>query len=220
MINNLPSFLDIYEILNYILQGYICTYALLYYKIDEKLGINLTYNVVFIFFVGFIISKIASLLVQKFLSKGSILDNIRYIPYYTDKDQRLKKLNMIKAFCRNTFTTLLLVLCLDIGFLLFASDKVRYLCILVVIFALLTLLYLSYRKQNMYIYKAINLLNSTTSKDINSNYFAFRQIENSNEFTFCPYCNNKNYLKHTTQTDEICYNCGTMYSIKENTGGD
>lgn len=206
----LIKYINRFEIITYCFQGIIFIYYLACNDVLKKfLPQNIIYTIILSYLIGFILSRIGSLIFERFLSRKLDKSNLRYIPITTSKDDMISELNTNKIFIRNLFTTLFFVLVIDSIFNIVFFKSVIHFFVEMGIIVVLIILYLSYKKNFKYLIKRINFLLSTLD---NNKVLVKPQLENK-YYTICPYCQNKNTVGNKCLKFEICYKCGSRYDI-------
>lgn len=206
----LIKFINRFEIITYCFQGFIfISYLEDNDVLKHILPQNTIYTIILAYLIGFILSRIGSLIFEKFLSRKLDKSNLRYVPIATSKNDMVNELNTNKIFIRNLFTTLFVILVIDsiYNIVLFKS----IICLLkdLGIIIVLIILYLSYKKNFKYLMKRINLFLST----LDNNEIMVPRHTEEEHYTICPYCENKNQNNRKKLKFEICYKCGSRYDV-------
>lgn len=149
-----------YHIVNYIVPGYIFT-KVLAYLLDLKIG-NFTDIIIVSYFVGIVISRISSLLMEKVLYKIFKIKSQPYSLYInaSKKDSKIETLtqdlNMYRSFF-SAFVTLSIILILKKIYLLLKIDKTLVMWLLLI--SLSILFAFSYVKQVKFIIERVKNAN-------------------------------------------------------------
>lgn len=146
--------LEEYNIFNYLLPGIIFTYILKYYVGIDVFQKNIIEMAFIYYFIGSIISRIGSILLEPLLIKIKFL---KYVPHsdYVDaskEDKVIEKLSMINNMYRTLCSSLIILIILKIAKVIIEYFKLSQSFISTIIIIIGIILYLfSYRKQTKYI---------------------------------------------------------------------
>jgi len=151
--------LEEYNILNYLLPGVIFTYLLKYYIGIDIFQDNIIELLFIYYFIGSIISRIGSVIMEPILIKCKF---IKYAPYKDynkacEKDKKITQFllanNMYRTICSGAILLLVLKILKEIIEKISISiDLINTILIVLVMF-----LYLfSYRKQTRFIFQRVN----------------------------------------------------------------
>lgn len=155
--------LSTYNIFNYLLPGIVFVALLRQFTSFDLIIDELLIGAFLYYFVGMVISRIGSIIIEPILRKSGIAKFSDYSEFVlaSKKDEKIEMFSEINNMYR-TFTSMLLILILaviydNITFLTTLNDTLK--SIIGLIF--LTLLFLlSYKKQTEYINKRINTQNN------------------------------------------------------------
>lgn len=146
--------LEEYNIFNYLLPGIIFTYLLKYYVGVDIFQENIIEMAFIYYFVGSVISRIGSILLEPFLISRKF---ITYVPHndYVDaskEDKDIEKLSMINNMYRTLCSAFVILIILKIAKVVIECLKLpQYFISTTMIIIGIILYLLSYRKQTKYI---------------------------------------------------------------------
>ena len=146
--------LEEYNIFNYLLPGIIFTYILKYYigvDIFQKNIIEMTF---IYYFIGSVISRIGSILLEPLLIKIKFLRYVSHMDYVdaSKEDEAIEKLSMVNNMYRTLCSSLIILIILKIAKVVIEYFKLSQSFINTTIIMSGIVLYLfSYRKQTKYI---------------------------------------------------------------------
>ncbi|MBD5149985.1 MAG: hypothetical protein HDT18_06355 [Oscillibacter sp.] len=148
--------LDSYKILNNLLPGFI-----LVYLFELSMGIIITQgkvieNLLIYYFVGMIVSRIGSVIVEPLCKKVKLVKYADYGDYVraSKKDKKIDVLSETNNMYRSILAALLIVLIANIGIRILPEIVFNY-SNFVAIVILGALFFISYRKQTNYIAKRV-----------------------------------------------------------------
>lgn len=158
--NELINKISSYNLFNYLLPGAIFTAIfenITPYKIIQT---DLLANAFLMYFIGLVISRIGSLIVEPVFRKFVIFADYKGFISASKKDEKIEILSAANNTYR-TFVALFITMPLIKGYYYFIPNSSNY-DIYVLILFLLTLFVFSYIKQVMYITKRIENANENT----------------------------------------------------------
>jgi hypothetical protein len=155
--NKLVDKIENYKIFNYILPGVVFVILLKYY-----VGINIytenTFALIFIYyFIGLILSRVASIAISPSLEKINIIHKEDYKKYIeaSKYDNKIEDMSGENNMYRNFIATFIALIVVKIVYFL-SKGSINLDIILTIVFVLLTIIFiLAYRKQNNYIIERI-----------------------------------------------------------------
>jgi hypothetical protein len=154
--------LSTYNIFNYLLPGIVFVALLRYFSSFDLIIDEIIIGGFLYYFIGMIISRVGSLLIEPILKKSKIVKFSEYSKFVSasKKDEKIELFSEINNMYR-TFISMMLILILIVIY-----DNISYLVTLdytfkstLVLLALIILFLLSYRKQTEYINKRIEAQN-------------------------------------------------------------
>ena len=153
--------LEQYNIFNYLLPGIVFTYLLKYYVGIDIFQSNVVVMFFIYYFIGSIISRVGSVIIEEFLKKIQFVKFANYKDYVsaTKEDSFIKKLlvdsNMYRTICAG-FLSILVLKSIKVLIDYFNwSQNVIITIILILGFALYLF---SYKKQIKFIYERVNII--------------------------------------------------------------
>lgn len=152
--------IDEYNIFNFILPGVIFTYLLKYYVGIDIFQENVIEMIFIYYFIGSIISRIGSIIIEKILIKFKFIKYASYEDYIkaNEKDKKISQLLTINNMYRTICSGFILLLLLKIVKALFSKFNIPMGILNSILIITIMLLYLfSYRKQTKYIKKRIEI---------------------------------------------------------------
>lgn len=162
--------LEKYNIFNYLLPGIVFTYLLKYYVGIDIFQSNIVGMFFIYYFIGSIISRVGSVIIEEFLKKVKFVKFADYRDYVSasKEDVFIKKLlidsNMYRTICAGFF---LILIVKSIKFLI-NYLKWNQNSIFTIILILGFILYLfSYKKQTKFIYERVNIIKEKRNKTEN-----------------------------------------------------
>lgn len=154
--------LSTYNIFNYLLPGIVFVALLRQYTSFDLIVDELFIGAFLYYFVGLVISRIGSLLIEPILRKSGIVKFSDYSKFVSasKKDEKIELFSEINNMYR-TFISMLLILIFavtyeNIGFIMALNETLKS---IIGLFLLALLFLLSYKKQTEYINKRINANN-------------------------------------------------------------
>lgn len=153
-----------YNILNNILPGTIMVYLIKWIYQIELSANNLVENLFLYYFVGMVVSRVGSVIIEPIAKKAKL---VKYAPYdeFISASKKDEKINILLE-TNNIYRTFLAVLFISL-LLLFHSyiliDKLKMsneTSTTIIFLALLILFASAYRKQTQYIYNRIKKVNN------------------------------------------------------------
>lgn len=151
---------DGYNIFNFILPGVIFTYLLKYYIGIDIFQENIIEMIFIYYFIGSIISRIGSIVIEKILIKCKFIKYALYEDYIkaNEKDKKIGQLLTINNMYRTICSGFILLIILRIIKELFNKWNLSMGILNTILIITIMLLYLfSYRKQTKYIEKRIEI---------------------------------------------------------------
>lgn len=152
--------IDEYNIFNFILPGLIFTYLLKYYVGMDIFQENLIEMIFIYYFIGSIISRIGSIIIEKILIKCKFIKYATYEDYIkaNEKDKKISQLLTINNMYRTICSGFILLFILKIVKVLFSKFNISMGILNTILVINIMLLYLfSYRKQTKYIKRRIEI---------------------------------------------------------------
>ena len=154
--------LSTYNIFNYLVPGIVFVALLRQYTSFDLIVDELFIGAFLYYFIGLVISRIGSLIIEPILRKSGIVKFSEYSKFISasKKDDKIELFSEINNMYR-TFISMLLILIIavtyeNIGFLMTLNETLK--SIIGLLFLALLFL-LSYKKQTKYINKRINAYN-------------------------------------------------------------
>lgn len=152
--------IDDYNIFNFILPGIIFTYLLKNYVGIDIFQKNILEMIFIYYFIGTIISRFGSLIIEKILIKCKFIKYVSYADYLkaVEKDKRIIQLisfnNMYRTICSGCVLLIIFKIAKELLNLWNVSTEVSYIILII----LVMVLYLfSYRKNTKYIKTRIEI---------------------------------------------------------------
>lgn len=146
--------LEEYNIFNYLLPGIIFTYILKYYVGIDVFQKNIIEMAFIYYFIGSVISRIGSILLETFLIKIKFLRYVSHSDYVdaSKEDKVIEKLSMVNNMYRTLCSAFIILIILKIAKAVVEYFKLSQSTISTTIIISGIILYLfSYRKQTKYI---------------------------------------------------------------------
>lgn len=150
--------IDEYNIFNFILPGLIFTYLLKYYVKIDIFQESLIEMIFIYYFIGSIISRVGSVIIEEILIKCKFIEYAPYEDYIkaNEKDKNINKLLTINNMYRTICSGFILLLIIRIIKELFNKCNLPMCVVNTILIITIFLLYLfSYKKQTKYIKKRI-----------------------------------------------------------------
>lgn len=151
--------LDEYNIFNYLLPGVIFTYLLKYYVEIDIFQENIIEMLFIYYFVGSIISRIGSIIVEPILIKCKFIQYASYEAYNKacEEDKKISQFLVANNMYRTFFSGGIVLLVVKIFKEMIEKFNLSIGCINTILIILVMVLYLfSYRKQTSFIFKKVN----------------------------------------------------------------
>lgn len=152
--------IDEYNIFNFILPGIVFTYLLKYYVGIDIFQENIVEMIFIYYFIGSIISRIGSVIIEKILVKCKVIKYASYEDYLKaiEKDKEISKLitfnNMYRTICSGCMLLIILKIAKELFNLWNVSTEVSY---IILIISIMILYMFSYRKHTKYIKTRIEI---------------------------------------------------------------
>lgn len=159
--------LSSYNVFNYLLPGVLFAYALDNVSTYSLTSLNILIGVFIYYFLGLVISRIGSLILDPILKKIGFIKFVSYADFVagTKNDSKIEVLsemnNMYRTLCA---MVLLIVLVKLYDHLTIAFPILIEFTTYIATFALLVLFLFSYRKQTEYIKKRVTINTTSSSK--------------------------------------------------------
>ena len=159
--------LSSYNVFNYLLPGVLFAYALDNVSTYNLTTLNIVIGVFIYYFLGLVISRIGSLILDPMLKK---IGFIKFIPYAdfiagTKTDPKIEVLSEMNNMYRTLGAMVLLIVVIKLyDRLTIKLPTLDEYTTYIATFALLVLFLFSYRKQTEYIKKRVAVSNSTAKK--------------------------------------------------------
>ncbi len=153
--------LEQYNVFNYLLPGIVFTYLLKYYVGIDIFQSNMVVMFFIYYFIGSIISRVGSVILEEFLKKIQFVKFANYKDYVsaTKEDSFIKKLlvdsNMYRTICAG-FLSILVLKSIKVLIDYFNWSQNAIITIILILGFVLYLF--SYKKQIKFIYKRVNII--------------------------------------------------------------
>lgn len=151
--------LDEYNIFNYLLPGVIFTYLLKYYIGIDIFQENIIEMLLIYYFIGSIISRIGSIILEPILIKCKFIQYASYEDYNKacEKDKKINQLLVVNNMYRTICTGAIVLLVLKILKEIIEKFRISINLTNTILIVLGMLLYLfSYKKQTKFIFQRVN----------------------------------------------------------------
>ncbi|MEJ2437661.1 MAG: hypothetical protein P8Y49_02365 [Sulfurovaceae bacterium] len=161
LINKISS----YNFFNYLLPGVI--YVVLIentttYKILQE---NMIVNAFLVYFIGLVISRVGSLLIEHLLQKIAPHEEYKDFISACQQDSKIEMLSEVNNMYRTFISLFIVLFCSEIYIVITSCFSLSVKTNINIVACILILLFiLSYRKQTIYITKRIKLVNKKDSK--------------------------------------------------------
>lgn len=159
--------LEEYNIFNYLLPGIIFTYILKHYVGVDIFQKNIIEMAFIYYFIGSVISRIGSILLEPFLRKIKFLTYVSHKDYVdaSKEDEVIEKLSMVNNMYRTLCSSLIILIILRIAKVVIEYFKLSQSFISTTIIIIGIILYLfSYRKQTKYIVSRVERIKNRENK--------------------------------------------------------